>query len=158
MKPFFFIVSMITLILSCNNTKQAEKEYIKSLEEKNELIQQELEEKNELIQQKLNDLENAYDDAIKDNQTVNIELEESRKRINEKIKELEPEKSNSNDYFTIGSTEKQVLEVMGTPTSYRDRGSLGKIMRFGLNSVSFENGKVVSYNNLDGNLKVRVKE
>ncbi len=68
------------------------------------------------------------------------------------------DKDDDNDFFTIGSTEKNVLEVMGNPTAYRDLGRLGKLMEFGLSSVKFENGKVTSYSNFDGNLKVRLAE
>ena len=63
-------------------------------------------------------------------------LEEKNKALEKELHEVksktEPnnspqgKKQKSNDYFTIGSTEEEVLEVMGDPTSYRDLGILGK--------------------------------
>lgn len=124
MKRLYLILSMIILILSCNTSNQAEKEYIKNLEEKNKLLEQEI-----------SDLQND---------SKNVESDKS-------------EKHDDNDYFTIGSTEKKVLEVMGNPTSYRDIGPF-KTMDFGYSSVTFEKGKVTGFNNFDGNLKVRLTE
>jgi hypothetical protein len=65
--------------------------------------------------------------------------------------------ASSKDYFTIGSTEDEVLQVMGEPTKYMDLGSFGKRFSYGLSTVVFEKGKVKSYDNFDDNLKVKIK-
>jgi hypothetical protein len=94
-------------------------------------------------------------------------LEEKNKALEKELHEVksktEPnnspqgKKQKSKDYFTIGSTEEEVLEVMGDPTSYRDLGILGKRYIYGLSIVVFHEGKVDSYDNSGENLKVRVK-
>ena len=45
---------------------------------------------------------------------------------------------------------------MGEPNSYHDSG-LFKIFEYGMSSVTFENGKVKSYDNMDDNLKVKLR-
>jgi len=67
------------------------------------------------------------------------------------------ETKNSKDYFTIGSTEDKVLQVMGDPTSYDDYGVM-KIFHYGLSTVTFQEGKVKSYDNFAHNLKVKVRQ
>jgi len=94
-------------------------------------------------------------------------LEEKNKALEKELQEAKSKteptnipqgtKQKSKDYFTIGSTEDEVLEVMGDPTSYRDLGILGKRFLYGLSTVVFEKGKVISYDNMDENLKVKVK-
>tara|TARA_R110002033_G_C3729361_1_gene223801 strand:+ start:50 stop:385 length:336 start_codon:yes stop_codon:yes gene_type:complete len=111
-------------MVGCNTSNKAEKEYIKNLEDKNKLLEQEI--------------------AELKNDSKNVESVKS-------------EKLNDNDYFTLGSTEKRVLEVMGNPTSYNKIGPF-RTMYFGLSSVKFEKGKVTGYDNFDGNLKVRLTE
>ena len=125
MKRLYLILPMIILMVGCNTSNQTEKEYIKNLEEKNKLLEQEI--------------------ADLKNESKSVESDKS-------------EKYDDNNYFTIGSTEKKVLEVMGNPTGYNDYGTLGITMSFGLSSVKFKKGKVVSYDNFDGNLKVRLTE
>jgi hypothetical protein len=121
MKRLYIILPLIFFLVSCDNTSnQKEKEYIKNLEEKNKLLEQEI--------------------ADLKNNSKNVESVKS-----EKIKD--------NDYFTLGSTEKKVLEVMGNPSSYHEIGPF-RIMYFGLSSVKFKNGKVTGYDNVEGNLKV----
>lgn len=112
------------LIVSCISSNETEKEYIRNLEEKNELLEQEI--------------------ADLKNNSKNIESVESEKPID-------------NDYFKIGSTEKKVLEVMGNPTSYNELGPF-RTMHFGMSSVKFQNGKVTGYDNIEGNLKVKLTD
>ena len=129
MKRYSFVLSLCFIFISCNqNPSQAEKDYIKNLEEKNKILEKELqEEKN------------------KPNQIDNTQT--SKQKIKSSL-----------GYFTIGSTEAEVIEIMGNPTSYYDMGYGGKRFQYGLSSIYFEKGKVKSYNNLDDNLKVNVKE
>ena len=96
-----------------------------------------LEEKNKILEKEISDLKNN---------SGNISLDKSNREIGK------------NEFFSIGSSEKKVLEIMGNPTSYINAGTHGKMMMFGLSSVTFENGKVTSYSNIDENLKVQVKE
>ncbi|MCK0137374.1 hypothetical protein [Arenibacter sp. S6351L] len=124
-KYLYVILPMIILIVSCNSTNQTEKEYIKNLEEKNRLLQEEI-----------------------------YNLKNNTKNVQSVKTTIVSDK----DYFTIGSTEKKVLEVMGNPTGYNDNGRFGKVLWFGLSTVKLENGKVVGYDNLDGNLKVNIAE
>lgn len=125
MKRLFLILPLIFFLVSCDNaSNQKEKEYIKNLEEKNKILEQEIA-----------DLKNSF----------------------ENVKTVQSEKENENEFFTIGSTEKEVLQVMGNPTSYNELGPF-RIMYFGMSSVKFEKGKVTSYDNFDGNLKVKLIE
>jgi len=97
-------------------------------------------------------------------------LEEKNRIMKKELKEIKSKtdpinaqgiKNNpasSKDYFTIGSTVDEVLEIMGDPTTYIDFGSLGKRLHYGTSTIFFEKGKVESYNNVEGNLKVKVKK
>ena len=129
MNRYSYILLVCFLIMACNqNSSQTEKDYIKNLEEKNKILEKELQEQ-------------------KSKSKPTVVTQESKQETN-------PPKG----YFTIGSTEDEVLEVMGDPTNYMDLGSAGKRFYYGLSSVVFEKGKVESYNNFDGNLKVKVKK
>lgn len=64
---------------------------------------------------------------------------------------------NSKDYFTIGSTMDEVLEVMGEPSSYIQTAPEARKFHYGISTVYFYRGKVISYDNLEENLKVKVK-
>lgn len=128
MKKIVYVVISGFLFLSCNQNKTAtEKEYIKNLEEKNRILKEEL-------------------DGLKGGNQQSSSSQGEQQKLNKR-----------NDYFTIGSTEEDVLSVMGDPTSLMDVGST-KIYIYGSSRVVFEEGKVNSYNNSDGNLKIRVKK
>ncbi|MFK7951093.1 MAG: J domain-containing protein [Saprospiraceae bacterium] len=58
------------------------------------------------------------------------------------------------NYFTIGSSRSDVIDLQGTPTKIRKYGST-ETLSYGLSSVEIENGIVVEYNNFDKNLKVK---
>lgn len=88
------------------------------------------------------------------NAALEKELHEVKSDSQEESKESTTQ---SKGYFTIGSTEEEVLQVMGDPESYQNLGP-GKMFQYGMSSVLFVNGKVESYNNLDGNLKVKVRK
>ncbi|MCX7823214.1 MAG: J domain-containing protein [Syntrophobacterales bacterium] len=53
-------------------------------------------------------------------------------------------------FFTLGSTENEVLSIQGIP----DR-KIGQVWHYGLSRVMFNEGRVVGYDNFDGFLKVR---
>ncbi|MGE8339463.1 MAG: hypothetical protein ACN6OI_00400 [Flavobacterium sp.] len=128
MKNYIYALLFPFLIVGCNNrSSDAEKEYIKNLEEKNRQLEIELENKE-------SELESNSGDNAKKSAT---------------------QSESSKNYFTIGSTENEVLNVMGDPTSLRNIGPY-KTYYYELSSVTFENGKVRDYDN-DGNLKVRVR-
>ena len=128
MNKYFYVPLFYILILSCNqNQSQAEKDYIKNLEEKNKVLEKELQE-------------------IKSRTEPNNSQETKRRS------------GNSKDYFTIGSTEDEVIEVMGEPTSYILTAPEARKFHYGISTVYFYKGKVISYDNLDDNLKVRVKK
>ena len=130
MKKGFLIVAFMSLLTtSCKqNSSGSEREYIQNLEEKNKALEKELQE-------------------IRGKESK----EEVHQNRNQKKKDLK-------GYFTIGSTEDEVLELMGDPSKYLDIASFGKRFYYGLSVVVFEKGKVVSYDTYDGNLKVRVKD
>jgi hypothetical protein len=57
------------------------------------------------------------------------------------------------DCFEIGSSQNTVKNIQGTPSSINDY-NLIVVWSYGSSSVTFENGKVKSYNNLSKNLKI----
>jgi hypothetical protein len=86
------------------------------------------------------------------------EVKEIKARAQSKMTNEKNEKAqNASGYFTIGSTEAEVIRVMGDPSNYYDFGAAGKRFQYGLGFVSFRKGKVDGYNNADGNLKIRVR-
>lgn len=60
------------------------------------------------------------------------------------------------DYFSIGSTKSDVMRVQGTPTAVNKSDFIDE-WSYGLSSIEFENGRVKSYHNISGNLRVRLK-
>ncbi len=137
MKKYSGILLFYILVTSCNQQpSQVERDYIKNLEEKNRILEKELQEEKSK------------------SKPINIS-KDSQEDI---LTESKQKTKKTNDYFTIGSTEDEVLAVMGDPTSYNDMESLGKQFRYGLSTVYFEEGKVESYSNLERNLKVKVKK
>jgi hypothetical protein len=59
-------------------------------------------------------------------------------------------------YFTIGSTKDQVVNVQGTPSSITGPPAFEE-WSYGLSSVTFEWGRVKSFNNYEQNLRVSMK-
>src|SRR5437763_5424305 len=55
-------------------------------------------------------------------------------------------------YFTLGSSQDEVLAVQGTPTSIE-----GNRWTYELSWIKFDRGKVESYSNFSGNLRLRVR-
>ena len=55
-------------------------------------------------------------------------------------------------YFTLGSSQDEVLAVQGTPTSIE-----GNRWAYELSWIKFDRGKVESYSNFSGNLRLRVR-
>lgn len=92
------------------------------------------------------------------NRALEVELQELKSKP-ETINTIETKKEsdNSKDYFTIGSTEDEVIEVMGEPTSYLKTAPEARKFHYGISTVYLYQGKVISYDNLEGNLKVKVK-
>lgn len=92
-------------------------------------------------------------------------LEEKNKALEAELNEYRGISSSSSrqkhakntDFFTIGSTEDEVIQVMGEPSSYMVTAEEARRFNYGLSSVYFYKGKVISYDNLEGNLQVRVK-
>ena len=97
-------------------------------------------------------------------------LEEKNKALEKELQEMKSKSEPTNrqgtkkkseiskDYFTIGSTEDEVIEVMGEPTSYMVTAPEARKFHYGISTVYFYQGKVISYDNLEDNLKVRVKK
>ena len=122
-------ILLLCMTVSCNqNSTQAEKDYIKNLEEKNRALEK------ELLEAKSNSDSSKY------------------------VQEQKQKGKGSIEYFTIGSTEDEVIEVMGEPTSYMVTAPEARKFQYGISTVYFYQGKVISYDNLEDNLKVRVKK
>lgn len=84
-----------------------------------------------------------------------LNLKSKTEQSNNQKTKLKAEKSKV--YFTLGSTEDKVIEVMGEPTSYIITAPEARKFLYGISTVYFYQGKVISYDNLGENLKVRVK-
>ncbi|PZV07149.1 MAG: hypothetical protein DCF32_08070 [Leptolyngbya sp.] len=66
--------------------------------------------------------------------------------------------SASQNRWTLGATETDVLQLQGTPTRQEQYTSNGfTTLYYGKSSVMFENGQVIGYLNADQNLKVSVQ-
>jgi curved DNA-binding protein CbpA len=64
---------------------------------------------------------------------------------------------NNVNYFSIGSTKNEVLQVQGNPTEINKYESMGEeVWSYGFSTVTFKNGKVNEYANTSGNLKVHL--
>ncbi len=102
-------------------------------------------------------------DYIKNLEDKNEALEKEIQEIKSKSESANNQGSEnkpkiSNDYFTIGSIEDEVIEVMGEPTSYMVTAPEARKFLYGISTVYFYQGKVISYDNLGDNLKVRVRK
>ncbi|MEO7306294.1 MAG: hypothetical protein ABIR78_13150 [Ferruginibacter sp.] len=132
-----FSLIIIIISISCNpNSTQAEKDYIKNLEEKNRALENELQtEKNKppVIINKI--IEPQYQSPDSKNFVTD-----------------------SKDYFTIGSSENEVIEVMGDPTEIRDfEYTNEKWLHYGRSYIVLRNNKVKEYHNWENNLKIKIK-
>ena len=85
-------------------------------------------------------------------------LEKKNKALEEEVKELKGESKRSNACFFIGSTMDEVISVMGEPSSFLVTAPEARRFYYGLSSVYFYQGKVIAYDNIEGNLQVRVKK
>jgi hypothetical protein len=144
-----FLIFSISLLACSPKKKQElseiEKEYIENLEEKNRILERELRE-----------LKEGREFNDNDEPTKSSGVTES-KRVGTRTP-TKPSSSESTGYFTIGSTENEVLAVMGDPTSMSDYGNGDKTFSYGNSNVRFENGRVKSYDNFGKNLKIRVRK
>lgn len=129
MKFTFLIPGLIILFSSsCNTGNHGDSDYVKSLEEKNKKLEQDLQSKN-----------------TKQNSDAHIYHKPSAT-------------NNNNTYFTIGSTEDDVIQIMGDPTSVRRFEYVHeKLFFYGSSIVTFKNGKVTEYSNNENNLRVKYK-
>lgn len=92
------------------------------------------------------------------NRVLEAELQELKSKTDPiNTRETKNKSDNSKDYFTIGSTEDEVIEVMGEPTSYLKTAPEAMKFHYGISTVYFYQGKVISYDNLEDNLKAKVK-
>jgi hypothetical protein len=149
MRPHILLLVFSISFLACSQKKQKqaeiEKEYIENLEEKNRILERELRELKE---------DKSFHDN--DEPTKAAGVTESKG-----VGTRTPSKSSSSEsagYFTIGSTEEEVLNVMGDPSSISAFSTGTKIFSYELSTVRFENGRVKSYDNFGKNLKIRVRK
>lgn len=90
--------------------------------------------------------------------TLEKEIREIKNEIELKnSQETKQEIEGSKNYFTIGSTMDEVIEVMGEPSSYIKTAPEARKIHYGISTVYFYQDKVISYDNLEGNLRVKVK-
>lgn len=94
--------------------------------------------------------------AVKEQiQKIERKLEDYKESLSQppdKVAKLpSPQRSVSRNYFTIGSSKEEVLAFQGSPTKI-----LGETWYYGYSSIDFYNGKVKSYSNISGNLRVQI--
>ncbi len=65
---------------------------------------------------------------------------------------LQPQPAAPSTFFTVGSTASEVLGIQGTPSRVQ-----GQTWTYGLSEIQFKNGRVWSFNNFDGSLRVRME-
>lgn len=136
-RKFSLIALVLISIISCEQKQsKAEADYIKNLEEKNQALERELQE---------------------EKSKPPIIIERPAQPVVTTREENNSYSATSKDYFTIGSTEDEVIEVMGDPSSLFNIGMGMKQFMYGLSSVSFQDGKVESYSNASKNLKVKMR-
>lgn len=125
-------------LLSCKpQVNTQEKEYIITLEQKNEQLTRELEE------------ERNKPPVIITQPNVNSvrPLEESSTA------------ASSYDFFTIGSTQDEVIQVMGDPSEIRDWDfNNEKWLHYGRSYVVLKDNKVKEYHNYEKNLKIKIRQ
>lgn len=68
-----------------------------------------------------------------------------------RLKPTAPESDSAPEFISIGSTQDAVMKIQGPPQHVR-----GQTWVYGVSELGFKDGRVVRYNNFDGNLKVRV--
>ncbi len=89
--------------------------------------------------------------------TLEKQLEQINNSIqNDTIRNTDPQQEYS-EYFTIGSTMDEVIDIMGEPSSYMKTAPEARKLIYGLSTVYFYQGKVISFDNLGDNLRVKVK-
>lgn len=134
-----YYLFLFSILLSCNQQQsQAEKEYIKNLETKNRQLE--------------NDLQ-----AERNKPPVVIERQADP--IYVPTESAQTSNSTRKNYFKIGSSENQVLDVMGDPDQINEFETMDeKWFHYGMSKVVFKSGRVKTYNNFDGNLKVKVRD
>jgi hypothetical protein len=64
---------------------------------------------------------------------------------------LQPQSAAPLTFFTLGSTDSEVLSVQGPPSRIQ-----GQTWIYGLSEIQFRNGRVWRFNNFDGSLRVRM--
>ena len=97
-------------------------------------------------------------DYIENLEKKNAELEKELQQIRENPNdETKKNQADNESYFSIGSTEDEVLEAMGDPKSLDKVGPF-KTYYYGLSYIRFKDGRVESYDNTDGNLKIKLKK
>ena len=101
-----------------------------------------------LQEERINRLEKKLETSIEP------KVDTVRKPNNGVYNQLQSSESIILDYFTIGSTEDEVLTIQGQPTTIQ-KLSNSKLFFYGTSMITFSNGKVESFSN-DGNLKVKV--
>ncbi len=84
-------------------------------------------------------------------------LEEKNKELEAELLEIKGKSQSLNNYFFVGSTIDEVIAVMGEPNSYMVTAPEARRFYYGLSAVYFYQGKVIAYDNIDDNLKVRLK-
>jgi hypothetical protein len=131
-------ILMIAFLACEQKQSSTEADYIKNLEEKNRALERELQSE-----------KNKPPVVIQSTPTSAVPIQGNNKRYNEPAK----------DFFTVGSTEDEVINVMGDPTNIIDFGTAGmKEFSYGLSTISFKDGKVNGYNNFGNNLKVKLRK
>lgn len=145
-----YILISCFLVACSSESARIERSYIKNLEEKNALLEEEL----KALRDERSDEEKGSP-ASKEISNPTVVKTVAQPTVNNKPAVPNKAPKNTN-YFTIGSSEEEVLDVMGDPTSINGSGNT-KFFHYESDYVLFRNGKVENYSNSSGNLKVRVR-
>ena len=108
------------------------------------------------------DASNTQEAYIENLEAKNNPLEQELRELKEQKDRTdavdESKQTKSGGFFAIGSTEDEVIEVMGEPDSYLKTAPEAHKFFYGLSTVFFYQGKMISYDNLEGNLKAKVRK
>lgn len=133
----------------------------------NETTVSEIEKIRQDIETKIeNEREAVKDDVVSSvkDAAVQAAVEDSKAQLEQILSEIESAKQevmeykqfkkDPGNYFTLGSSDKEVKNIMGTPDTISGYAGHDR-WNYGNSSVSFVDGKVTGWQDLDGNLMTK---
>lgn len=103
-----------------------------------------------------------YSDFEQKEKELQIQIDVLRSQLEDcQLYVQQNQKIASGEYFSIGSTKKDVIRIMGDPLEVTEIGPFTTFYYSGSMldraTVGFENGRVKDYNNVAGKLKIKIK-